>query len=132
MAEVLRFPITRRRVARVPIGQPVAMVHENSTVVTCFGINISPGGMQLTCDRHTADALLVYDRRGIIGRSPHVDMHFMLPLAKGLVKVDVGCRLVYACDREDGRVLLGVEFTELREDCRRHIEVFLAEAVRFS
>lgn len=132
MAKVLQFPITRRRVARVPIGQPVAMVHENSTVVTCFGINLSSGGMQLTCDRLTADALLVYGRHGIIGHAPHVYTHFMLPLATGLVKVDVGCRLVYACDRDDGRVLLGVEFVELREECRRHIEVFLAEAARFS
>lgn len=131
MAQVLQFPIQRRRYPRVRIQQPVALVHENSTVVTGLATNVSGGGVRVLCDRYAADSLVTHHGRPG-GAGPRIDAHFMLPLATGLAKLDVQCRLAYMVDLEDGQVLMGLEFLRFHHDGRAYLCAFLNEAERYA
>ena len=128
MAQVLQFPIQRRAYPRVPVCQPVALVHENATVVTGMATNISPGGIQIVCDRRAADALCGERRRFALTKGPRIDLHFKLPLASGLAKLDVETRLVYVNDIARAQVLLGLEFIVCHNDSRASLDAFLREA----
>ena len=128
MAQVLQFPLQRRRTARVPICQPVALVHENATVVTGMATNISIGGVQVVCDRRAADALCGERRRFRMTQAPGIDLHFKLPLNEGLVKLDVETRLAYVNDIARNQVLLGLEFVCHHNGGERFLADFLREA----
>ena len=128
MAQVLQFPIQRRHHLRVPICQPVALVHENATVVTGMATNISAGGLQVVCDRRAADALCGERRRFDVTQGPRIDLHFKLPLSHGLAKLDVVSRLAYVNDIARSQVLLGLEFVSHQQDSERSVASFLREA----
>lgn len=132
MAQVLQFPIQRRHHLRVPICQPVALVHENATVVTGMATNISSGGVQVVCDRRAADALCGERGRFAVGEGPRIDLHFKLPLSHGLAKLDVVSRLAYVSDIARSQVLLGLEFVTYQHDSQRHVDTFLSEACQLA
>lgn len=131
MAQVLKFPTQRRRHQRVPICQPVALVHENATVVTGMATNLSIGGLQVVCDRRAADALCGERRRFRGAQGPRIDLHFKLPLSGGLVKLDIETRLTYVNDIARSQVLLGLEFVLHHHDSHVHLATFLREADSF-
>jgi len=128
MAQVLQFPLQRRHHIRVPICQPVALVHENATVVTGMATNICAGGVQVVCDRRAADALCGERRRFSGSNGPRIDLHFKLPLNDGLAKLDVVTRLAYVNDIARSQVLLGLEFEIHHNESQRYIATFLSEA----
>lgn len=132
MAQVLQFPSQRRLHQRVPICQPVALVHENATVVTGMATNLSVGGIQIICDRRAADALCGERRRFSIAQGPRIDLHFKLPLNTGLVKLDVETRLAYVNDIARNQVLLGLEFVHYQNDSAQSLNAFLREADSFA
>jgi len=128
MGVVVALRRRKRRFSRVAIEQPVALVHANGTVATTLGYNLSQGGMQVRCDRYTADSL--YPSRMGPGRPRRVriDAHFKLPLGSGLVKLDVECRLVYVNALPDGWYALGLEFVRFHYAGAAVVEKFLREA----
>jgi len=132
MAQVLQFPLQRRLAPRVAICQPVALVHENATVVTGMATNISMGGVQVVCDRRAADALCGERRRFGLAKGPRIDLHFKLPLGTGLVKLDMESRLAYVNDVARNQVLLGLEFACHHNGSEEHLAVFLREADSFA
>lgn len=129
MGTVLEFPRQRRRHKRAPVSQPVALVHENASVATAMACNISPGGMQILCDRYTTDSL---HRSGCDDETardvPRIDAHFKLPLNSGLAKLDVECLLSYVCETDDEVFALGLEFVDMTEGSSQHLGQFLDEA----
>ena len=132
MAQVLQFPAQRRHHQRVAICQPVALVHENATVVTGMATNLSHGGIQIICDRRAADALCGERRRFRVGQGPNIDLHFKLPLNTGLVKLDIETRLAYVNDIARNQVLLGLEFVHHHNDSAKFLDSFLREADSFA
>ncbi len=132
MAQVLQFPTQRRLHLRVPVCQPVALVHENATVITGMATNLSRGGIQIVCDRRAADALCGERRRFRALRGPRIDLHFKLPLCSGLVKLDIETRLAYVNDIARKQVLLGLEFVHHHNDSLHYLDSFLCEADSFA
>lgn len=128
MAQLLQFPAQRRQHVRVPICQPVALVHENATVITGMATNISAAGVRVVCARRAADALCGERRRFTVALGPRIDLHFKLPLSAGLAKLDVVSRLAYATDIARRQVLLGLEFVSYQHDTAYFVDTFLREA----
>ena len=129
MGEVLRFPQSRRQHPRVQVAQPVALVHENATVVTSTVSNISAGGIQTVCDRYTCDSLHPSSRQILRPHAPHLDAHFRLPVGSGLGKLDCECRMAYITELEDQQYAIGLEFRFLTERSRKSLRAFLDEAI---
>ena len=130
MGKVLQFPKRRRRHLRMAIRQPVALVHANGTVATVLAVDVSLGGLQVTCDRYTLDALFP------CGSGPNrpvgtlVDAHFRLPLRSGLAKLDMRCRVAYVSETDAERIfLVGLEFRGADQAGRATLETFLEEAL---
>ena len=131
MGEVLPFLQSRRRHPRVSLTQPVALVHENATVATSLCTNISGGGIQVVCDRYTADSLHPSSRRITDKNAPRVHAHFMLPVRTGLAKLDCECAIAYLTPYDDSRFAFGLEFLLVAEASRSSLSGFLDDAVEF-
>jgi len=84
-----------REVPRIETRRPVALVTEDGYAATAVISDISPGGMQICCDRANAYALNPSGAKIVHPTFPRVDAHFTLPVEAGLVKIDVECRMVY-------------------------------------
>ncbi len=132
MGEVIPFPRQRRRYRRTPIYQPVALVHDNATVATGMAVNLSVGGMQVLCDRYTADSLHRSDDPFAGGRGPGLDVHMRLPTRTGTARIDVTCQLVYVNQIATSTYLLGLEFRDYQCDSQALINDFLDEADQFT
>ena len=85
-----------KRLTRIEIKRPIALVDGSGNVATAVAYDISPGGMQIHCDRATANLLNPVGRPSRPDQIPRVDAHFALPLKSGYAKVDVECRIVYS------------------------------------
>ena len=128
MGTVVNFPHARRRNTRVPFDQPVALVHGNSTVATALGADISIRGLQARCDRYTIDSLVRRDASLRGEASPHIDVHFRLPVGSNLLKVDARCRLIYVVELDAGEHALGLHFEVLEGIARANLMLFLSES----
>ena len=71
MAHITRLHRRTRRLPRIPLHQPVALVHSNGTVATACALHVTPGDMQVRCDRYTLDSLYP----GGFARYPDMDRH---------------------------------------------------------
>ncbi len=113
------------------IRQPVALVHANGTVATVLAINVSLGGLQVTCDRYTLDALLPSGAEPGRPLGTMVDAHFRLPLRAGLAKIDMRCRVAYVSevDPERSVYVVGLRFRGADQPGRAALETFLEEAL---
>lgn len=120
---------TKRQHERVALCQPVALVDAFGTVATASTADLSPGGMQVACDRYTMDSLHLSDQRRDPSNAVRIDVHFQLPLTSGLVKLDVECRLVYVvADEDTGEFLMGLQFVRFHYAGAHVVERFLREA----
>lgn len=84
-----------REIPRVQIRRPVALITEEGHVATALTQDLSPGGMQIQCDRANAYALNPSGAFLVNSALPRIDAHFTLPLTAGLAKIDVECCMVY-------------------------------------
>jgi hypothetical protein len=131
----LRRRATKRLYKRVTLMQPAALVDEFGTVATAQITDISPGGLQVLCERYTMDSLHLSDRPPKASRAVPIDVHFKLPLSSGLVKLDVECRLVYVVPEgeageagEAGEFVMGLQFLRFHDAGAHIVERFLKEA----
>ncbi|MFT5392689.1 MAG: hypothetical protein ACI8PT_002887 [Gammaproteobacteria bacterium] len=125
----LRRRATKRMHKRVTLMQPVALVDGFGTVATAQIADISPGGLQVLCERYTMDSLHLSDRPPKASRAVPIDVHFKLPLSSGLVKLDVECRLVYVVPEGDlGEFVMGLQFLRFHYAGAHIVERFLKEA----
>ena len=114
------------------VRQPVALVHANGTVATVLGVNVSMGGLQVTCDRYTLDALLPSSAAaGAVSIGTAIDAHFKLPLNEGLTKLDMSCRVAYVTGTEGGGFLVGLEFSGASQSGHAALAAFLEEALAY-
>ena len=111
------------------IRQPVALVHANGTVATVLAVNVSRGGLQVTCDRYTLDALLPGRSGQPASVGTAIDAHFKLPLNDGLAKIDLNCRVAYVSQAEGSTFLVGLEFAGASQRGHAALEAFLEEAL---
>ncbi len=133
MGVVIALRRRRRRHERIPLRQPVALVHGNGTVATAMAVDISPGGMRVRCDRATLDCLHPSDepllaRHGRSAPPVRLDAHLKLPLTSGLVKLDVETQLVYAVPSGEGDFLVGLEFRRFHYAGESLVERYVDEA----
>ncbi len=129
MAVIYAFRERRARFPRINLEQPVALVHANATVATACISNISPGGMQVCCDRYTADSLHASSEPLGKRNKVSIDAHFLLPSPTGIRKIDVECRLAHVAELSGGEYALGLEFIEFQHGGREELKAFLGEAV---
>ncbi len=129
MAVIYAFRERRAQFPRINLEQPVALVHTNATVATAIISNISPGGMQVCCDRYTADSLHASSEPLGKRKAVCIDAHFLLPSPTGTRKIDVECRLAHVAEISEREYALGLEFIEFQHGGREELEAFLAEAI---
>jgi len=111
------------------LTQPVALVDAYGTVATGRSVDISLGGMQIVCDRLTVDSLHLSDSQPAPENEIRLDVHFGLPLASGLAKLDAECRLVYVVPGEPlSDFLMGLQFVRFHYAGAQLVERFLREA----
>jgi len=132
MAQILHFPRKRRRAERVPVLQPVAMLHDDGTAATGTAINLSRGGLQVLCDRYTTDSLYRSDAPLDSVNAPGIDVHLRLPLEPGLVRLDIECQLKYVNTVDTRTFLLGLEFKHFHGASRAYLTQFLRDAERYA
>ena len=81
--------------------------------------NVSPGGMQVRCDRDTASRLCPENSLSKKGVSLPVDGHLLLPTHLGRVPVRVKCLIVHTAlvtgAPAETEVAIGVKFQEFRD-----------------
>ena len=131
LSRILEFAKRRRRHVRVPVHLPVALVHANGTVATVLAVNLSPGGMQVRCDRFTLDALLPSARGSAGVAGTPIDAHFQLPLHAGLLKVDVHTRVTYVAPSDGGWFLMGLALERVAPEPAERLRAFLDERAAF-
>ena len=130
MGRVYSFPERRRRHPRVPLSQPVALVHESAAVATAVASNVSRGGIQVLCDRYSFHALCRPQDRGEQQVTDHIDVHLKLPVNTGLANLDLECRLAYVRTADSEEYTLGLEFVAMNNLTQVHLDRFLRETER--
>jgi hypothetical protein len=127
MAAIVNLFVPRRRLhRRVPLGVPVALVHECGTVGTAVGLNLSVSGVHVQCDRMTLDSLYRSDVPARLVQS-FLDAHFMLPVFSVEAKIDARCSVVYRQTIADDVHVLGLEFLSLPESSRLQVLRYVNE-----
>jgi hypothetical protein len=58
-----------------------------------------------------------------------MDVHFKLPLAHGMAKLDLSCRVAYVTRADRGSWLVGLEFTSAAGRGHEALRLFLEEAL---
>ncbi len=129
MSVIYAFRERRARFPRINLEQPVALVHANATVATASISNISPGGMQVCCDRYTADSLHASSEPLGKRKTISIDAHFLLPSTTGTRKIDVECRLAHVARVSGNEYAIGLEFIAFQHGGQEDLEAFLAEAI---
>lgn len=89
--------------------------------------DLSPEGLQITCN--TATAQIIHTTGGRIGgnNQPLVQVTMVLPLSEGQQTLSACARLQHAATLRAAWCLMGFQFLELRPKARRLIDVFYAE-----
>ncbi len=117
-----------RELPRIEIGRPVALVTEDGYVATAVTRDLSPGGMQIRCDRANAFALNPAGQLLIKPAPLRIDAHFTLPLIAGLAKIDVECCMIYFNELRM-EYLVGFEFSHFKDYSFLKLDRFIQEAI---
>ncbi|MFZ0257456.1 MAG: PilZ domain-containing protein [Gammaproteobacteria bacterium] len=115
-----------REVPRIQIRRPVALVTDDGYVATAVTRDLSPGGMQIRCDRANAYALNPAGDFSVQPVPSRIDAHFTLPLTAGLAKIDVECRMVYFNELRM-EYLIGFVFSHFKDYSFLKLDRFIQE-----
>ena len=117
-----------REVPRIQIRRPVALVTEDGYVATAVTHDLSPGGMQIRCDRANAYALNPAGELLVQPGLPRIDAHFTLPLTAGLAKIDVECHMVHFNELRM-EYFVGFAFSHFKDYSFLKLDRFIQEAI---
>lgn len=117
-----------REVPRIRIHRPVALVTEDGYVATAVTRDLSPGGMQIRCDRANAYVLNPAGESLVQPALHRIDAHFTIPLTAGLAKIDVECRMVYFNELRM-EYFIGFAFFHFQDYSFLKLDRFIQEAI---
>ncbi len=122
----------QRQYPRIAISLPVVLRQGETTAVAVQMVNISPGGMQVRCNRETASRLCPADSFSQKDVSLPVAGHLLLPTHLGRVPVRVRCLIVHVSlvtgAAAETEVAIGVKFRVFRDRrSLRHFVRFIEE-----
>ena len=134
-ASAFRMPLAQVKQAEEHRAYPRFTVNtsaafRNGAGNRCKGqvVNISPDGLQVTCNLAAGQQLHPRGGRICEESAPIVQIALQLPLRNEMKKVVLGAQLVYATTREtDANCVLGFKFLELRPTAQRIIDNYFAE-----
>lgn len=118
----------RRDLPRVEVEFPVDVLTNSGALIALTALNISHGGMQLGCDRLTAESLVLKASVVTPDQGAEFELRWILP-GPGNATVAARARLVWSRPSEGGRHLLGLAFVGIDDDSRAQVERFLVESM---
>ncbi len=120
---------SRRAYPRVRLRMPVRIGLSGGRVVCADIYNMSPDGIQVRCDRHTALGIHPDARPVAPGAGPTVLVALRLRSGRDVHTIVVHCRLGYLLPQGPDEVILGLQFQELLPAQREAIDAVLAASL---
>ena len=118
--KIARFE-ERRRYPRIIVDAQVTLGISGNRSVEALIHDISPGGVQLHCERTVAAVL----KAEMSVKEADINMDFMLNINGKDVDVYVRCRLAWIVKMDDGSYALGVQFTQVENQYRQLLKKFI-------
>jgi len=121
----------RREFPRVEQTGPVEIIGADSAVIRTRMDNISRSGLQIVCDRKTAEAIAAASKDPAAGVRRALDIRAWL-LSEQLPApvVEATARVVYARDGDDGRIRIGLKFATYKGDSFQVLMDYIIECLR--
>ena len=120
----------RRRMPRIVLRCPARATTGSGSVVDVTIRDLSADGLQLRCDRATAQAIHPSGRAIKNGeKAPYVEVDFEVPIRAGAEPVRVLARLVFFSLIAQDVIAIGVKFKSMSKPHERHLRQFYREAL---
>ena len=115
----------KRMYPRIVLDCPIAMALSNGKILETLVHDISPGGIQISCNQKTA-RILKAEKENLEKKAvPGFEINFMLPLEGKQMKVLIRCKPIYIVKLEDDAYAIGMQFTKIVEDSRKVLKRFI-------
>ena len=111
----------KRMYPRINVDCPVTLGLSGDRVAEALIHDISTGGVQIHCDKATAEMLKSEKNT----TATDFEMNFLLPLDGEQAEVSVRCRLVWMVKMEDGSYAIGMQFTKVEGNNRQKLKEFI-------
>lgn len=115
----------RRKYPRIIVNCPIYLLLSNDEKVKAIVYDVSPGGIQVRCDRITAHKVQYEYESFKEKASTKFKLIFMLPLEGKEEKVGSTCRLAFIMRLENDRYAIGMEFIEMENVSRKTLKRFI-------
>ena len=126
---VLRYHEEQRDYPRVDLRVPVALSTRERRVIHATTRNISPGGMQIRCDRAAAQRLHPSGSHIAPGKGPPVIVRTKLPVCEGEQPFVGVARLTYVTPRPPDQIAFGLEFTRVQPSEQDKLDAFFSHVM---
>ena len=120
-----------RRFPRIPITLPVTINYGKNQTIEVVSYDISPEGIQIRCNKYTAQSLHGKDERIPEANRPIVDIALNLPVKRTEKKFAAKCQIIYMIFLEDSAeseaedAALGLRFIGLKGRSEKYLGKFL-------
>lgn len=120
----------RRKYPRMKISLPVKVRGHTGKPVKALIYDLSPEGLQIRCDKETANSIHPIDKNIDEGKKPAVVIAFTIPHHKGEREIIIRCKICHfvLLDHESkNEVAFGLRFTKFKDNCDKYISQFFVD-----
>ena len=115
----------KREYPRIIIDCPVSLMLADAVVLKATAYDISPGGLQIQCNKKTAHQLLEKTKKANKKTSPGFGVSLSLPLDGKQAKLVSLCKHIYLVSLEDDLFAIGLSFTGLKGKSKSVLKRFI-------
>ena len=95
-------------------------------VIHALTVNLSPAGIQLACDRVTANSILPISHRPLPARASQVDVRLRFPESSGMPDIiDARCVTIFSRRIAENEYRIGLQFLSFNDGAYGKLERFL-------
>jgi hypothetical protein len=129
---LMKMNANRREFPRVETEFLVEIVQPNGKLVPAGAVNISQAGLQLACDRPTAERIVKEARQVGQGHPAETDVKFALPFADGARRpVEAHCQIIWSKKVEENSYRIGIRFLDVTGQGDDALTRFIEESMLF-
>jgi hypothetical protein len=95
-------------------------------VIHALTVNLSPAGIQLACDRVTANSILPISHLALPARPAEVDIRLRFPESSGMPDIiDARCVAIFSRRIAENEYRIGLQFLSFHDGAYGKLELFL-------